>query len=356
VIIAGIIAIIYRPFSTYIRFVYPNARFEAIGNPYITAKELNRIIENKNLDSFIDILNSNKDYKIVGESILKLQKSLDNNLIETIGMMQKDSSKKMKKFYYTYLEKFDIYLIKHVLKNKMQDNEINKDIINEAIHVKTKKILQEIIDAEKSKIPQILKYYGFPNSVINVFSEELVDFLKIDNELDRFIIEKFRHIEVPYKCINGINKFVNYLIDIVNIKHILRAKQLGYNNESLSKLFLGEGQEIASWKYKELLECESISQLISALQGTSFYDPLKNIIEDYNKKNSVQVLENVLDRHFLKIVKDISLENYVTIGPTIRFIVSKEFEIKNLKIIAKGIGEGISSDIIKSILISEAKL
>jgi vacuolar-type H+-ATPase subunit C/Vma6 len=46
----------------------------------------------------------------------------------------------------------------------------------------------------------------------------------------------------------------------------------------------------------------------------------------------------------------------VTIGPTFRYIISKEFEIKNLKIITKGIGEEISSDIIKPLLIREVSI
>jgi vacuolar-type H+-ATPase subunit C/Vma6 len=50
---------------------------------------------------------------------------------------------------------------------------------------------------------------------------------------------------------------------------------------------------------------------------------------------------------------NISTQNYVTIGPTIRFLVSKEYEIKNLKIIAKGIDENLSSDLIKKLIITE---
>ena len=105
-----------------------------------------------------------------------------------------------------------------------------------------------------------------------------------------------------------------------------------------------------------MTELESVSHVISSLEGLSYYDALKNSIEDYNKEKSVQVLENALDSHLLKIMEDISTQNYVTIGPTIRYIVSKEYEIENLKIIAKGVSEGLSSDIIKSLLTKEANI
>ena len=94
--------------------------------------------------------------------------------------------------------------------------------------------------------------------------------------------------------------------------------------------------------------------VISALEGTSYFNVLKDSIEQYNKEGSVQVLENALDGLLIKLVKDISLQNFLNLGPTLRFLVSKEFEIKNLKVVAKGIGENLSSDLIKDLLIKEA--
>jgi len=111
-LIVGAVAIISRPFSTYVKFVYTNAKFEAIGNPFVTEKELHRIIENKDLYGFKDAINSLKDYNLKGDSIDNIQQSLDDHLLKTIIMMKNDSSKKMTNFFDTYLEKLDIYLIK----------------------------------------------------------------------------------------------------------------------------------------------------------------------------------------------------------------------------------------------------
>ncbi len=353
-IITGIIAAISRPFSTYVMFAYPNAKFEAIGNPFVTEKDLNRVADSKDLIGFKDALNVSKDYDLTGDNTYEIQHSLDNNFIKTIEMMQKDSSKKMNYFFKTYIEKLDIYLIKNAIKNKLEDKKIDEKTIDKAILPTTKSILQEIMDSEKQNMSAILKNYGFEKDVIEAVSDETLDLLRLDITIDKYVINKFREIKVPYKCDKAKRKFVNILIDIITIKNILRAKQLGYDVESCKKLFLGEGQNIASWKFKEMTELDSVPHVISSLEGTSYYDALKNVIEDFNKDRSVQILENALDSHFLKLVEDISTQNYVTIGPTIRFIVSKEFEIENLKIIAKGVSENLSLDIIKNFLVKEA--
>jgi V/A-type H+-transporting ATPase subunit C len=214
-------------------------------------------------------------------------------------------------------------------------------------------MLNKISSSDRKDLINILNKYDFSKNIIDIVSEKDVNFLKLDISIDRFIINKFKEIKVPYKCDQAKRRFINTLIDTSNIKYILRAKQLNYDPESIKQFFLGEGQEIATWKYNEMAQLESIPQVISSLEGTSYFEPLKNAIEIFHKEKSVQIFENELDNNFLKLVRNISTQNYVTIGPTIRFLVSKEFEIRNLKIIVKGIGEGLSSDFIKPLLIKE---
>lgn len=356
VIIAGAIAIISRPFSAYVKFVYPNAKFEAMGNPFITEKELDRVVDNKSLADFKDALNASKDYNLSGENVYEIQHSLDDNYKKTIDMMQKDSSKKMKDFFETYLGKLDVYLIKNAVKRKLEDKKSDETVFDQAILPETKKILMKINDSEKENLSEILNDYGFEKEILELFSEEKIDYLKLNTAFDKYVLNKINEVKVPYKCDKAKKLFVNTMIDTINVKNVLRAKQFGYDAESIKKLLLGHGQEIALWKLKEISDADSVPQVISSLEGTSYYDPLKNSIEAYNSEESVQVLENALDSHFLNLVKNISTQNYVTIGPTIRFIVSKEFEIKNLKIIAKGIGEDLSADFIKPLLVKEASI
>ena len=352
-VIIAVLGLMARPFSTYVMFAYPNAKCEAIGNPFITEKELNRVIETKDLINFKDALNASKDYELSGENSYDVQESLDENLIQTIKMMQKESSKKMFDFFNTFLEKYDIYLIKNTIKTKLEDKKIDEKLIDKAILQKTKIILQKIIESEKQNLPDALKKSGFEKDIIEVVMEDNFDTLKIDTAFEKYLINKFKITKVPYKCESAKQKFVGTLIDTITIKNALRAKQLGYDEESYKKLFIGEGQEIAHWKFKELSEQDSVSHVISSLEGTSYFDSLKNVIETYNSSKSVQVLENALDSNLLKLVENISKKNYVTIGPTIRFLVSKEFEIENLKIVAKGVSEGLSSETYKSYLVKE---
>jgi len=344
-----------RPFITHMKFAYTNALFEAIGNPFIEVKDLDRIVDSKDLSGFKESINNLKDYNIEGENTYEVQQSLDEHFIKTIKMMRKNSPKDMNNFYDTYLEKLDLYLVKNMLRNKLEDKTIQDIKIDEAKLEITKELFQKIKENEKKDLPEILKKYGFEKEITDIISQEKINYFILDNKLNKYIINKFKQVKVPYKCEQGKQVFIKRMIDILNIKNVLRAIQLSYNKESCQQLFLGEGQEIAPWKYKEIVDVDQVSQGISSIEGTSYYNVLKDNIEEYNKENSVQVLENALDGLFLKLVRDISLQYFVSIGPTIRYLISKEFEIQNLKVIAKGLGENLSSDIIKKFIVTEVK-
>jgi V/A-type H+-transporting ATPase subunit C len=213
--------------------------------------------------------------------------------------------------------------------------------------------LQQLLASEKQDLTSLFATYGFPPELLTHLSEETPHVLALDALIDLHMISRLKSVKIPYKCEHAKQKFINYLLDIQNIKHMLRAKHLGYTTKESNHLFLGEGQEISTWKYTELSEVETVEQVISNLEGTTYFTNLKDSIEAYNKDNSIQAFEQALDRVFLKIIRELSTQYYTTIGPTIRFLISKEIETNNLKIIAKGIEEHLSSDRIKQFFVTE---
>jgi V/A-type H+-transporting ATPase subunit C len=345
------ITIVWWPFNIYVQFSYINAKLEAIGNPFLNEKELNRLIESKNLNELKETLNTNKDYNIIGNNSNELHKSLDLNYIETLEKTKKDSSKKMNEFFNIFYEKIDLVFIKNLIKNKLKNISTEEDNLNKINLKKTKKLYQDILDSENEKILDLLINYGFDEEIKNISITKDIDFILLDNKTDSYIINKLKNVKIPQKCRKAKEDFVNRIIDIKNLKNILRAKNLSYNEKTCEKLFLGEGKEISNWKFQELLHSEDINQVISSLEGTSYFNDLKENIEIYNNEKSTQIFEKVLDERLLKNLKEISIQNYVHIGPIIRYITSKEYEIMNLKIISKGIEENINPDIIKKLTI-----
>ena len=109
--IAGAFSIISRPFSTYVKFVYPNAKFEAMGNPFIGEKELSSIIDSKDVNSFKETINTLKDYNISGDDVYSVQKSLDDTYIKTVEMMK----------FFTSIWGYNLKSLKEFLENEQKN-------------------------------------------------------------------------------------------------------------------------------------------------------------------------------------------------------------------------------------------
>lgn len=351
-ILAGAIAVIARPFSTYVKFVYPNAKFEAMGNPYLSASILQRLAESTSLDQFLEQLNMDKDYNIEGTNAFETQQALDNQLLSFIGQMKKDSSKKMHRFYDVYYEKKDATILKVLLHNIQKHEPINTD---EYIHLitseKLKSLIYSLSDAPDESIPAIIKEYGFTEEHIQIILNEENLPLQIDAIVDAFIIQTLEKVKVPYNCKEGKHLYLARYKDILTIQHLLRAKHLNYHEKLCELLYIGEGYEIPQWKFQELSKVESVQQLIDGLEGTKYHQILKHTYEKMGELDSVQPLTTALDQIFIQLIKEISQHHYVTIGPTLRFLMSKEAEITNLKIISKGVSERLKPEMITSLCI-----
>ncbi len=142
------------------------------------------------------------------------------------------------------------------------------------------------------------------------------------------------------------------MVDVANIKIIIRAKADNLKYEDIEAYMISDGYQIREWKLKELMEAEDVAGVVSGLEGTDYAPMLSDAMSDYTETSSMASFENALDSHVAKTAKTISLKNQFGIGPMIGFLSRKESEIKNLKIIARGKREeGFSPSMIKEMLI-----
>jgi V/A-type H+-transporting ATPase subunit C len=356
-ILAGALTVIIRPFLTFAKFAYPNAKFESIGNPFVKETNLNRYLEITDLQQFIDQLNNQKDYQITGENASKIQTELDHQLVDTIHMMKNDSTKKMQSFYDAYLELLDANLLKTALKQFIQHKKTDETLLDQAVSPRITQHLRIIAHTEKDQLVSVLKQLQYPEYIITLLTaedNELSSFA-LDAAVDKMMITQLQQIKVPFKCTEAKDVFLKRLIDIRTIKHILRAKHLSYDAEQCHQLLISEGYELAEWKQKELCNSENITDLIAKLEGTTYHPSLRKTQETISKTDtSVQAYTDALDVLWLDILKNISTSFYSTIGPSLRFLEYKQQEIRNLKIITKGIAEHLPSSLISSLLITEA--
>jgi len=360
-LILAVIAVIVvistiKPVLDMYPYTYPNARVRARNGRLFSEKEFSEIIESQNLEEVKNYLRGVPDYaKYV--DMYPLEKALDTQLAETYDLIARITPENSKETFKFLLKKWDIKNIKSILiakKAGLSSDETLElivpfgelsDKLDSLIESDT--VTEVLNGLEGTEYPKILE------NAIPVYNETGL-LLPIEASLDKYLLQNLLRASATPEDdnTNYLHIYVGTMVDVANIKIIIRAKADNLMYDDIEPYMISDGYQIREWKLKELMEAEDIAGVISSLEGTDYAPMLSDAMSDFTETNSMSGFENALDSHMNETAKKISLKNQFGIGPMIGFLSRKEREIKNLKIIARGKREeGFSSSMIKEMMI-----
>jgi vacuolar-type H+-ATPase subunit C/Vma6 len=277
-----------------------------------------------------------------------------------------------------YLTKFDAEQLKKIIRMKsggMEKEQILKKVL--PVKIVTPALISELADAKDVEtMLSMLKETPFNDAfkmetyepmishgICEANSEDARKSIKhfsvaLERILDRYVYEKLRTstLRVDVDVAPCVSRFVGRYADIMNLKILIRSRKMGYEPGVIESFLLGKGRELGEWKLHELSLATNIQEIISETEGTAYAQPLKEALPEYEKTGSVYPLEAALDRELLKTVSALSVEYGLTAGIPIWFAVGKEYEVRNINAILKGVAEGLTPEKIKPLLIAEEAL
>ncbi len=345
-----------KPVLDMFPYTYPNARVRARTGRLFTDKEFSEIVEAENIHEVKNYLRGVPDYaKYI--DLYPLEKALDTQLAESYDLVARITPDNSKEVFNFLLKKWDIQNIKSIIIAKQAglnlDDTLNlivpfgalTDKIDNLVEAET--ITEVINGLEGTEYPKILE------DAMSMYNETGL-LLPLESALDKYLLENLLRSSATPEDDNTslLHNYVGTLVDVANIKIILRAKVYNLNYDEIEYYMISDGYQIREWKLKELMEAEDVASVISSLEGTSYAPVLSDAMTEYTETRSMSSFEKALDSHVFKTAKTISLKNQFGIGPMIGFLNKKEREIRNLKIIARGKREeGFTSSMIKEMLI-----
>lgn len=174
------------------------------------------------------------------------------------------------------------------------------------------------------------------------------DFTKNDSQdIDLFIDGKY--FEEMNRLAESLEseffmQYVEDLIDFTNIRTLLRYKRKGDNVDYLNKLIIAGGT-ISKDKYKDYLH-QDIDENSNLFKSSRIYYSLKSAMAEYASTGNLSKFEKQMDDYLMGKAKE---SKKITYGPEVLFayLVAKETEIKNLRIIFISKMNGLSSDFIR---------
>lgn len=144
------------------------------------------------------------------------------------------------------------------------------------------------------------------------------------------------YIQVSGFCEGSLRSMIYKFIarwDVWNIQTILRGKSYGASSSEIVEALIPAGAFDMRF-LKELIEKETMGDIIDALEGTEYYDPICNVMEDYEKERRLAVFEEVLIHayyyHLLEIIPQATEANFLFLK-----FIKMEIDMLNLRMMLR---------------------
>ena len=356
--VIALIAVIstIKPVLDMYPYTYPNARVRARIGRLLKDKQYTEILESQNIEEIKNYLRGIPEYaKYIDE--FPLEKALDTQLAETYDLIARIAPDNSKEAFLFLLKKWDIRNIKSIIIAKEAGLDVDETMNLVVPFGELSDKLNTLIDADN--IDEVFNglegtdYASVLEDAIPKYKETGV-LLPIEASLDKYLLVNLLRTAATPEDDNTafLHEYIGNMVDITNIKIILRAKADGLKYEDIEPYMISEGYQIREWKLKDLMESEDVSGVVNGLEGTDYAPLLSDSLSDFQQTGSIATFETALDNHINDTAKRISLKNQFGIGPMIGFLNKKEKEIKNLKTIIRGKREpDLSASVIKEMLV-----
>lgn len=201
------------------------------------------------------------------------------------------------------------------------------------------------------KLEKAIRNENYRDISVNIENVIKEVFLELDTKKDSQVIDivvdryMFKDMVSIAKKIESayISKYVKTVIDLTNIKTVLRLKKINKDKAFLSYVFIEDGT-IPLDVCKNML-LDDFDNMSSRLGVTSYETVVREVIDDYSESKSLSSLEKRFDDYIMAYVRDAKFINF-GVEPVFAYLYAREIEIKNLRIILAGKINKVDSEII----------
>jgi vacuolar-type H+-ATPase subunit C/Vma6 len=349
-IIIGLPAIVIATISVFVmkqvlpvnHFLYSNARL--VAKPSIDSFE--DLISSNSLREFKTSLNNTgyiKDLEQVDNTLRSVHTGLEKAFNGVVAEVIELSPEKTKPILDAYLHFYETKVLKAIYRAKLANVEITKDLIR-PIGIIDQTMLDNLYSTET--IADIAVVMG--STIYSGLFKEYATLEEFEKTLDQFVLDEFVKVLATIKMYDSaiILELLNRKVDMMNILTIMKLRIRG-----VKEGFFINNKTLVCQRSSALLEAESMEKFIELLDNTPYHQPMQQALEKYDKDNSLSHFENELFRAYKKLVISGDLGHTLGPYPLFSYLIKKEFELRNLFVISRGIDADFSKDKIKEMII-----
>ncbi len=251
-----------------------------------------------------------------------------------------------------YMAKYDVFNIKAALLSIATDRKASLLPLGE-LH--DRGLLDKLSAAENTNaIIEMLAVSGLKDYVPAVKNyadgENRESRSLAEANLDNAYYKSLQHVIMRIKDGFIIRQTMGMMIDLINLQIVARNIIAGLKVNA-DQCTIADGYLIGEDTVKELLSLK-LNDLPHHLEGTPYTDIAEEILAGYDKTKSVTAIQSVIDKYRFKWLREMLAPRVLSPLVMLWYIILKENEIRNLRLILKAIKDNASREEVKDYLVS----
>jgi len=144
-------------------------------------------------------------------------------------------------------------------------------------------------------------------------------------------------------------KAMGIIIDLVNLQMVFRFA-VGEMEAVIDDYIIDGGYMLSGDTIKKLLLLK-IPETISRLENTEYHLMAQEVRKNYENEKVVTVVDEVIEKHKLALLRELLSPRILSTSNMLWYLILKELEMRNLRIILKALTAGIPSSDIRNYLV-----
>jgi vacuolar-type H+-ATPase subunit C/Vma6 len=144
-------------------------------------------------------------------------------------------------------------------------------------------------------------------------------------------------------------KALGIMIDFINLQAVFRSVLPG-KEAPAGKSALDGGHMLSGRIVKELFSLKP-AEITAMLEHTAYHQMAREILKSYEQEENITVIDRTIDRHRFRLLKELLSPRILTSLNIFWYLILKELEIRNVRLILKALADGIQLSEIKDYLV-----
>lgn len=281
-----------------------------------------------------------------------IEDAVTRNLAKVYNQLYEFSEGALRVMVGRYLDRYDLENIKAIVRAKAY-NAAKEEVLDDLVPAGSfgGDFLEELVDMPG--LEEVFKalegtIYATAFAAMGTKAAEIGNWAEWEDRVSRLYYAQLLESVPPSSEANRLmRRFIKREIDIVNLKTLLRAWDAKAKFER--EIFLDGGDELDLESLHEMVNLDKPA-LMKRLADYSFYDDIAADLEKVEDTGIGALMRRVEKVHLLEAARYAHLHP-LSILPILDYIVLKDREVQNIRIIARGKESGLSTETIRSLLV-----